>query len=296
MKKLLVLSLILMTLLSGCNPTAAEKEELTVLVSADYPPYESIDTNGKFVGFDIEFGELVAEEMGVTFKWVDTAFAGIIGALQAGTGDLAISGMSVTPEREESVDFSQIYKEEGGAFTVLFLADKGYDSIDDLTGLIASTQLGTIQEIALNNLKAGLIFTVDIRTPDQAKLDRMRARIEKEAAVICEALGVGCSVEAVGHFDPVTFDPKLVETVRSAALALREAGAREVIAFAAHGLFIPPAAQVLTDPAITSVIVTDSVPPFRLPSDGPVGARLVVVSAAPPFAQAIRACHVRRPA
>src|SRR5690606_29849767 len=36
-------------------------------------------------------------------------------------------------------------------------------------------------------------------------------------AVICEALGVGCSVEAVGHFDPVTFDPKLVETVRSAA-------------------------------------------------------------------------------
>jgi ribose-phosphate pyrophosphokinase len=85
------------------------------------------------------------------------------------------------------------------------------------------------------------------------------------------------------------------ETVRSAALALREAGAREVIAFAAHGLFIPPAAQVLTDPAITSVIVTDSVPPFRLPSDGPVGARLVVVSAAPLFAQAIRACHVRRP-
>ncbi len=163
MKKLLVLSLILMTLLSGCTPKAAEKEELTVLVSADYPPYESIDTNGKFVGFDIEFGELVAEEMGVTFKWVDTAFSGIIGALQAGTGDLAISDMSVTPEREESVDFSQIYKEEGGAFTVLFLADKGYDSIDDLTGLIASTQLGTIQEIALNNLKTDFNFTLDIR-------------------------------------------------------------------------------------------------------------------------------------
>jgi N-carbamoyl-L-amino-acid hydrolase len=45
----------------------------------------------------------------------------------------------------------------------------------------------------------------------------MRARIEAEAATICAALGVGCSVEAVGHFDPVTFDPKLVDAVRNAA-------------------------------------------------------------------------------
>jgi beta-ureidopropionase / N-carbamoyl-L-amino-acid hydrolase len=45
----------------------------------------------------------------------------------------------------------------------------------------------------------------------------MRARIEKEAAGICEALGVGFSVEAVGHFDPVTFDPTLVSAVRKAA-------------------------------------------------------------------------------
>lgn len=163
MKKLSILSLILVTLLTGCTPKIEEKEELIVLVSADYPPYESIDASGKFVGFDIEFGELVAEELGVTFKWVDTAFSGIIGALQAGTGDLAISGMSVTPERAESVDFSQIYKEESGAFTVLYLASKNYDSIEDLTNLIGSTQLGTIQEIALNNLKSDFNFTLDIR-------------------------------------------------------------------------------------------------------------------------------------
>jgi N-carbamoyl-L-amino-acid hydrolase len=68
-----------------------------------------------------------------------------------------------------------------------------------------------------NVLPGTVVFTVDIRTPDLAKLNAMRARIETEAAAICEALGVGCSVEAVGHFDPVTFDPKLVETVRRAA-------------------------------------------------------------------------------
>lgn len=68
-----------------------------------------------------------------------------------------------------------------------------------------------------NVLPGKVVFTVDIRSPDQAKLDGMRARIEAEAPKICDALGVGCSVEAVGHFDPVTFDPTLVSAVRKAA-------------------------------------------------------------------------------
>ncbi|MDV3252638.1 Zn-dependent hydrolase [Devosia sp. BK] len=68
-----------------------------------------------------------------------------------------------------------------------------------------------------NVLPGTVVFTVDLRTPSQEKLDRMRATIEAKAAEICAELGVGCSVEAVGHFDPVTFDPTLVGRVRSAA-------------------------------------------------------------------------------
>lgn len=68
-----------------------------------------------------------------------------------------------------------------------------------------------------NVLPGKVVFTVDIRTPDQDKLDRMRAEIERRAAEICAELGVGCAVEAVGHFDPVTFAPALVGTVRRAA-------------------------------------------------------------------------------
>lgn len=68
-----------------------------------------------------------------------------------------------------------------------------------------------------NVLPGTVVFTVDIRSPDQAKLDGMRKTIETEAARIAKDLGVGCSVEAVGHFDPVTFDPTLVGRVRSAA-------------------------------------------------------------------------------
>lgn len=68
-----------------------------------------------------------------------------------------------------------------------------------------------------NVLPGTVVFTVDLRTPSQEKLDRMRATIEAKAAEIAAALGVGCSVEAVGHFDPVTFDSTLVGRVRSAA-------------------------------------------------------------------------------
>lgn len=68
-----------------------------------------------------------------------------------------------------------------------------------------------------NVLPGTVVFTVDIRSPDRAKLDGMRARIEAEAPKIAETLGVGCAVEAVGHFDPVTFDPTLVGRVRKAA-------------------------------------------------------------------------------
>ncbi|MFC5387525.1 Zn-dependent hydrolase [Aquamicrobium segne] len=68
-----------------------------------------------------------------------------------------------------------------------------------------------------NVLPGKVVFTVDIRSPDQTKLNGMRTRIEAQAAKIAEELGVGCAVEVVGHFDPVTFAPELVERVRASA-------------------------------------------------------------------------------
>lgn len=77
------------------------------------------------------------------------------------------------------------------------------------------------------------------------------------------------------------------ETMLSAAVALRQAGAREVSVFAAHGLFIGAAADALADPAIARVVVSDSVPPFRWSAQAPSRAKLQVVSAAPLLARAI---------
>ena len=68
-----------------------------------------------------------------------------------------------------------------------------------------------------NVIPGKVIFTVDIRSPDQTKLDLMRGEVERAAHAVAAELGLGCSIEAVGHFDPVTFDAGLVKLVRGAA-------------------------------------------------------------------------------
>ena len=68
-----------------------------------------------------------------------------------------------------------------------------------------------------NVLPGKAVFTIDLRTPSQEKLDAMRTIFEREVPLIASELGVGCAIEAIGHFDPVTFDPTLVGRVRNAA-------------------------------------------------------------------------------
>jgi N-carbamoyl-L-amino-acid hydrolase len=68
-----------------------------------------------------------------------------------------------------------------------------------------------------NVLPGAVVFTVDIRSPELGKLTAMRQQIESKAQEICQQLGVGYAMEAVGHFDPVAFDPTLVARVRKAA-------------------------------------------------------------------------------
>lgn len=79
-------------------------------------------------------------------------------------------------------------------------------------------------------------------------------------------------------------------TLAHAAQTCRAQGATRVIAAAAHGLFVGNAATVLASEALDQIIVTDTVPAFRLPP-GPVSAKLTVLSATGLVAEAIRRMH-----
>ena len=79
-------------------------------------------------------------------------------------------------------------------------------------------------------------------------------------------------------------------TLLRAARAARQAGASRVIALVTHGLFMAGAAEVLADPSIERLAITDSVPAFRL-SPGPFCGKVDVVPAAPLLAETIRRLH-----
>ena len=82
-------------------------------------------------------------------------------------------------------------------------------------------------------------------------------------------------------------------TLLRAARSARKAGARRVIALVTHGLFMQGAADVVADPAIDQVVVTDAVPAFRL--DYPAtNKKLVILPAAPLLAETIKRLHEER--
>jgi len=186
MKKLSILFVLLALLFTACSAPADEPEvevqQIIVLTSPDYPPYESIDATGNYVGFDIELMEAIAEILGVEVVWKEQSFDGIIAGLQAGQGDMAISGMNVNEERKLSVDFSDIYKAGEALYTAVVLTEKGYATIEDLAGLKIGVQTGTVQESAMNSLKDKYNLTVDSRASfltiiEDIKLGRLDALV-----------------------------------------------------------------------------------------------------------------------
>jgi beta-ureidopropionase / N-carbamoyl-L-amino-acid hydrolase len=93
-------------------------------------------------------------------------------------------------------------------------------AMDSQPGAVGAVGQANVYPNSRNVIPGKAVFTVDFRSPDQTKLDGMRARLEAEAHEIADALGLGFEIEPVGHFDPVTFDPGLVKTVRKAAETL----------------------------------------------------------------------------
>jgi polar amino acid transport system substrate-binding protein len=75
-----------------------------------YPPFESVDeASGEIVGFDIDVASAICEKINCTVEFTTTAWDGLFAALEAGEFDLAISGISITEERDQTFDFTDPY-------------------------------------------------------------------------------------------------------------------------------------------------------------------------------------------
>jgi Bacterial extracellular solute-binding proteins, family 3. len=160
----IVLLAITLTACGKDNPESGKKgadDETPVLkmgTSADFPPFESRDEKGNFVGFDIDLAQTIADELGYKLEITDMKFEGLISALQFGKVDMVLAGMSATADRKENVDFSKEYHRSSEMF--LTKADSPVHSLEELKGKTVGVQLGTIQEEGADKLKDKYGFKV----------------------------------------------------------------------------------------------------------------------------------------
>lgn len=80
---------------------------------ATFVPWAMRDKKGELIGFEIDVATKLAEDLGVEVEFVPTAWSGIIPALIAGKFDVIIGGMSVTPKRNLTVNFTAPYAHSG---------------------------------------------------------------------------------------------------------------------------------------------------------------------------------------
>lgn len=78
-----------------------------------FTPWSMRDKNGELIGFELDVGRKLAEDMGVEPEFIPTAWDGIIPALVSGKFDVIISGMTTTPERNLTINFTNPYAYSG---------------------------------------------------------------------------------------------------------------------------------------------------------------------------------------
>ena len=157
---IIALSLIA-SILSSCGTAAASASaaDLGLLKSGvlqigceiGYPPFEYYADDGTTaIGFDVDLGDAIAQEIGVKAVRIDTAWDGIFAGLSAKKYDCVISAVTITADRQQTMDFSTPYIENWQSIVVK-KGNTPITSVKGLDGLKVAYQGSTTSDEYLNN-------------------------------------------------------------------------------------------------------------------------------------------------
>ena len=170
--------LLMAGLVAGGGGTAVAKEWTTVRFGTDasYAPFESVDSSGKIIGFEVDYGMALCEKMHVTCSFQNQDWDGIIPALLSNKFDVIFSSMNITAERQKKVLFTDMYYATPPTF--VGQASAGTDTSPlALKGKSIGTQSSTIHANYLEKFYKDSEIKV-YPTQDEPNLDLASGRLD----------------------------------------------------------------------------------------------------------------------
>lgn len=208
----------------------AKKEVLVMATNAEFPPYEFYEGED-VVGIDAEIAKAIADELGMELKIEDMAFDSIIAAVSSGKADFGAAGLTVTPDREENVNFSDTYAH--ATQVIIVTEDSAIAGPDDLTGKKVGVQLGTTGDIYADDIEDATVERYNkgfeaVQALTQGKIDAVVIDGEPAKEFVKDAEGLKILDEAFTEEDYALAVAKdndeLLEKINKALGTLKESG------------------------------------------------------------------------
>lgn len=124
---------------------------LRMYTEAGFAPYEFIANGDEIVGVDVAIMQAVADRIGVKLDIQDTNFNSIVAGVESGKVDVGAAGITITPERMESVDFSIPYTQTE-QYLIVPADNTTITCVEDLSGKQIGVQMGTTSDTLVTGL------------------------------------------------------------------------------------------------------------------------------------------------
>jgi polar amino acid transport system substrate-binding protein len=158
---LLALAVVLVMAFVACDrQEEAEVTTITVGTDATWPPMEFVNEDKELAGYDIDLMNAIADAAGFEVEFQNTAWDGIFAGLGTGEYDAVISSVTITEDRQKTMDFSEPYI-NAGQVLIVQQSTAGVETLEDLVGERVGAQIGTTGAFEVDKVDGVELSTYD---------------------------------------------------------------------------------------------------------------------------------------
>ncbi len=194
---------------------------LRVGLDASFPPFESLDAEGRIIGLDADIAHALAADLGVEAQFVNIGFDGLYDALLARRVDIIISGLPYDPHWTEDVAYSRPYF-NAGQVLVTRADETSINTISDLAGHTVAVEWGSQADMEGRQLAEEIESLTMLRQPTAAEALEAVFNHQAEAAIVDAVSGVSAFPRGLNIVTYLT-DEWYVAAVHLESRALLEA-------------------------------------------------------------------------